>query len=104
MKAPFIIICLIETVMGCASGAGIEVAGNLYCSAVSQLQYTNVGAAGSYNEVTYMGIDGTCLTSPKSFSGPLSPLDEEVCSFAVLAAHLKAYQTRSPFTFVVLLL
>lgn len=90
--------------MGCTSGTGIEVAGNLYCSAVSQLQYTNVGTAGSYNEVTYMGADGTCHTRPKSFSGPLSPLDGEVCSFVVLAVDLEAYHSRSPSIFVVLLL
>lgn len=62
----------------CAGSDAKEIGGNWYCSAVDQLQYSNVGTAGTYNQITYMGADGSCESNPKAFSGPLSPLDEEV--------------------------
>ncbi|ODQ44657.1 hypothetical protein PICMEDRAFT_18063 [Pichia membranifaciens NRRL Y-2026] len=55
------------------------IGGNYYCNSVSAVQYQNVGFSGSYNDVTNM--DETtcqCSSSPKSFSGTLSPLDEEL--------------------------
>jgi len=55
-----------------------EIGGNWYCQAVQAIQYLNVGTAGSYNQITNMGTDGKCTSTKKSFSGPLSPLDEEV--------------------------
>jgi len=61
----------------CAMGSK-EIAGNWFCQAVKAIQYSNVGTPGSYNQVVYMGKDGTCSSQRKSFSGPLSPLDEEV--------------------------
>ncbi|KAH9851094.1 putative TOS1-like glycosyl hydrolase-domain-containing protein [Lenzites betulinus] len=54
--------------------------------ALSALKYTNVGATGSYNEVTDI-IPGTfptcdanpfCVTQPKQISGNLAPFDDEM--------------------------
>jgi Glycine-rich protein domain (DUF2403) len=61
----------------CAKGA-VEISGNWYCSSVEAIQYTNVGSAGSYDQITDMAADGTCSSTPKAFNGPLAPLDEEV--------------------------
>ncbi|KAF4636863.1 hypothetical protein G7Y89_g1231 [Cudoniella acicularis] len=61
----------------CAAGSK-EVAGNWYCQPVEAIKYSNVGSPGTYNQITNMGTDGSCSSTPKSFSGPLAPLDEEV--------------------------
>lgn len=61
----------------CALGSEF-VEGNWYCQAVNAIQYTNVGSAGTYKDVTNMGADGTCTMQDKSYSGPIAPLDEEV--------------------------
>lgn len=61
----------------CASGSTLD-GGNYFCQLVDAIQYSNVGHAGSYNKVTSMGSDGSCASSPVSYSGSLSPLDEEV--------------------------
>jgi hypothetical protein len=66
-------------VLGDLCGLGSEnIDGNTYCQAVKAIRYSNVGAAGTYNDVTKMGSDGSCSSQPKHFSGVLSPLDEEV--------------------------
>jgi hypothetical protein len=52
--------------------------GNEYCQAVKAIRYSNVGVAGTYNDITRMAADGSCSSQPKHFSGVLSPLDEEV--------------------------
>lgn len=61
----------------CASGSSL-LGGNWYCQPVEAIRYMNVGTAGSYKEVIQMNADGTCKRRAKPFSGPLSPLDEEV--------------------------
>lgn len=61
----------------CSQGSE-QIEGNVYCQPVEAIRYSNVGAAGSYNEITKMGSDGSCSSTPKHFSGPLAPLDEEV--------------------------
>ena len=61
----------------CAVGSSL-VGGNWYCQPVEAIHYMNVGTAGSYKQVIQMGSDGSCKTKVKHFSGPLSPLDEEV--------------------------
>jgi len=66
----------------CAS-TSTEIDGNWYCQAVQAIQYNNVGTQGSYNQVTAMNSDGSCASMLKSFSGPLSPLDEEVCTLSI---------------------
>lgn len=52
--------------------------GNYYCSATKKVTYDGVGYSGSYPDVTAMNDDGSCDTTPKSFSGNLSPLNEEL--------------------------
>lgn len=54
--------------------------GNWYCEAVSQIVYTNVGAAtGSYDEVVYMDpTTGECQKVAKPIAGSLAPFDEPV--------------------------
>lgn len=61
----------------CASGR-VEIEGNWFCQPVNAITYTNVGTPGTYHDVVDMASDGTCSWTPKSFSGPLAPLDEEV--------------------------
>jgi len=79
----------------CSSGS-TEIGGNWYCQAVQAIQYSNVGTAGSYNQVTAMSSDGSCSSTPKSFSGPLSPLDEEVGPFLDRSEILVRMQTNAP--------
>lgn len=56
-----------------------NIAGNYYCSAVDQIIYNNVGYSGSYQKVTNFDTsDCSCSQAPQSFSGSLSPLDEEL--------------------------
>jgi hypothetical protein len=52
-------------------------------SAVAAITYTNVGAAGSYNQVVNSTVAPSCTPNvcdktPKSVSGPLVPFDEEM--------------------------
>ncbi len=61
----------------CSQGSTLE-GGNYYCAAVKAIQYKGIGTPGTYQQITEMREDGTCSSVPKSFSGPLSPLDEEV--------------------------
>ncbi|ANB12472.1 Tos1p [Sugiyamaella lignohabitans] len=55
-----------------------NIAGTSYCNQVQELVYKGVGYQGSYNKVTSFNNDGTCSSTPYSFSGSLSPLDEEL--------------------------
>lgn len=53
--------------------------GNYYCSKTSKISYANVGYSGSYKDVTNMDeSSGECTQESVSFSGNLSPLDEEL--------------------------
>jgi hypothetical protein len=61
----------------CSQGS-TELEGNWFCQPVNAIRYSNVGTPGSYNQVTEMAADGTCSSVPRAFSGPISPLDEEV--------------------------
>ena len=62
----------------CADGSTDD-GGNWYCQEVSAVTYTGVGHSGSYNKITSMdGSSGACSSSPFSYSGTMSPLDEEV--------------------------
>lgn len=55
-----------------------EISGNYYCNEVEQIVYKNIGFSGSYNKVTSFNSDGTCSSTSQSFSGNMSPLDEEL--------------------------
>lgn len=73
LATAFILSSAVSSINGCS-----EVFGNFYCNPVEAIQYTNVGAPGTYNQITNMASNGVCSFTPKSFSGPISPLDEEV--------------------------
>ena len=60
---------------------------NWYCQNVTAITYTGVGGSGSYNRVTSMDSSGHCSSSPKGYSGNLSPLDEEVCMRRMSCRH-----------------
>ena len=69
----------------CALGS-VQIDGNWFCQPVQAIRYSNVGTAGSYKQIVKMGSDGKCESVPRRFSGPLSPLNEEViiaCQAAV---------------------
>jgi hypothetical protein len=55
-----------------------ELDGNEYCTAIQAIRYDNVGTPGTYSQIVEMSPTGQCSSVPKTFSGPLSPLDEEV--------------------------
>ncbi|KAK4565412.1 target of Sbf [Recurvomyces mirabilis] len=62
----------------CADGSTDD-NNNWYCQAVKAITYTGVGGTGSYNRITSMDpTNGQCQSAPQSYSGNLSPLDEEV--------------------------
>jgi Cell wall protein YJL171C/Tos1, N-terminal len=62
----------------CSMGSK-EVSGNWFCQPVKAIRYSNVGSSGSYNQITDMNVQsGSCQSQPKSYAGPLAPLDEEV--------------------------
>lgn len=53
--------------------------GNTYCNEVSAVEYQNLGFSGSYMDVTNMDETSCeCTQSQLSFSGTMSPLDEEL--------------------------
>ena len=62
----------------CAAGTAQEIKGNWYCEAVKAVSYTNFGSSGTYEQITSMD-GGVCLSAPEPFSGPMAPLDKEVC-------------------------
>jgi hypothetical protein len=61
-----------------SASACADISGNRYCNPVEGIEYANVGTAGSYNRIIDMPPDGHCKSTPRPFSGPISPLDEEV--------------------------
>lgn len=73
LAAAYILSSAVSSVNGCS-----EVSGNWYCNPVEAIMYSNVGAPGTYNQITNMASNGVCSSTPKAFSGPISPLDEEI--------------------------
>lgn len=55
-----------------------EESGNYYCDETDKIQFNSVGFSGSYNRVTSFNDDHTCSSTSQSFSGSLSPFDEEL--------------------------
>ena len=55
--------------------------GNTYCKEVDHIKYENIGASGlGYSDVVKMDPTGcVCKKSELTYSGPLAPLDSEVC-------------------------
>ncbi|KAI9680118.1 MAG: target of Sbf [Caeruleum heppii] len=64
------------TAENCRNG-GQQIKGNWYCSAVKAITYDNVGTPGHYMQVVDMD-GGKCNKQKKEYSGPMSPMDEEV--------------------------
>lgn len=63
----------------CAAGTAKEINGNWYCSPVKAITYSNFPGTGSYDKVTHMNANsGECLQQRYTYSGSLSPLNEEV--------------------------
>lgn len=51
-----------------------------YCHSAESITYSNIGGSGKYMDVVNMDSDAcTCEMAPRSFSGKLAPLSEEVC-------------------------
>ena len=72
------------TAQQCSAGTASEIHGNWYCSAVDSISYTNFPGTGFYNKVTNMDAStGTCATVKHTYSGSLSPLNEEVCTATI---------------------
>lgn len=61
----------------CAAGSAQEINGNWYCQAVKAITYTGFGTTGSYKKVTNMA-SGVCGSTPFTYGGTTSPMDEEV--------------------------
>lgn len=69
-----ILLALIATVnAGCTNDGG-----NWYCSETDKVVFNGIGFDGSYSDVVSMNENGQCTQQTKSFSGNLSPLDEEL--------------------------
>ena len=61
-----------------SAGCSFE-GGNYYCSETKKVIYKGIGFSGSYMDVTNMDENtGKCTQQLYSFSGNLSPLDEEL--------------------------
>jgi len=71
-------LSLLYLAAGASAGTCNNIAGNYYCDQTSLVKFNNVGFNGEYNRVTSFNDDGTCSYSPQSFSGSLSPFDEEL--------------------------
>ncbi|CAD6442185.1 96f09121-de62-402b-b8d4-8d082bf913ba [Sclerotinia trifoliorum] len=93
LATAFILSSVVLLVSGCS-----EVLGNLYCNPVDAILYSNVGSPGTYNQVTDMASNGICSSTPKSFSGPISPLDEEVSFHFRGPLRLKQFAVYTPST------
>lgn len=62
-----------------AQDCGKDSLGNSYCSPVQRIEYNGVGGTGSYKKVTNMPEDSqTCSFAPQSYTGSMSPMNEEV--------------------------
>ncbi|KAI5968459.1 TOS1 [Candida theae] len=74
----FAVLSSILSVEAAASSCSFE-GGNYYCSQTNKVVYKGIGFSGSYQDVTNMDENsGTCSQQTYSFSGNLSPLDEEL--------------------------
>lgn len=84
------ILTLVQAGDNCAQGS-TEINGNYYCQPVNTIQYSGLGAAGTYNRITEMdSTNGACSSTQYAYSGGLSPLDEEVCFLPQQAARVES--------------
>ncbi|KAH0544211.1 hypothetical protein FGG08_001656 [Glutinoglossum americanum] len=97
LAAGAVIAASIPVVLGKTSqelcaGSSQQIGGNYYCKAVSAITYTGVGSSGSYNAVTSMDpTTGQCASTPRSYSGQLAPLCDEVAMHIRGPVHLKQF-------------
>jgi len=79
------------------SGCTTDSRGNWYCQQVNAISYTDVGklsGSSTYNKISNMdSTSGACSSNPFAYSGPLSPLDEEV------SLHFRGPLTLKQFAF-----
>lgn len=86
----------LASAQNCQNGA-VDDGGNWYCSPVKQITYTGWAGSGSYNKVTKMDpASGTCNSVPYSYSGSMSPMDEEVSLHFRGPMQLKQFAFYSP--------
>lgn len=81
MKFTFSVIYTIATalVSSVSADSCSYIDGNYYCNSVSAVYYEGIGYSGSYSDVTNMDEESCeCTSESHSFSGTLSPLDEEL--------------------------
>ena len=64
----------------CPDGSTPQVIDNMsYCEAVQAVTYQEFSGSGTYNKITNMDSQtGVCQSTTVGYSGPLTPLDEEV--------------------------
>ena len=72
--------CVTGAAGQCPDGSAPQVIDNMsYCKAVQAVTYQKFSGAGTYNRITNMDPQtGACKSTPVKYSGPLTPLDEEV--------------------------
>lgn len=72
--------CVAGAAGQCPDGSAPTVIDNMsYCEAVQAVTYQKFSGAGSYNRITNMDSQtGVCESTTVGYSGPLTPLDEEV--------------------------
>ncbi|KAL6450594.1 TOS1 Protein TOS1 [Candida maltosa Xu316] len=72
------LLAILSTITSIQASCSFE-DGNYYCSQTSKVVYKGIGYSGTYQDVTNMDeSSGTCSQQSYSFSGNLSPLDEEL--------------------------
>lgn len=54
------------------------IAGMAYCEETTNIEFSGIGSSGSYNRVVSFNSDGTCSSTPQSYSGNMAPFDEEL--------------------------
>ncbi|KAG7661551.1 TOS1 [[Candida] subhashii] len=72
------LLAILSSLVSVQAACSVE-AGNYYCSPTTKVIYEGLGYSGTYQDVISMDEStGTCGQQPYSFSGNLSPLDEEL--------------------------
>jgi len=99
MRYSIISAALFAAVVSADAGCTTDGHNNWYCQEVNAISYTGVGSAASYNKVTGMNpSNGQCSSTPFGYSGPLSPLNEEVSMHFRGPLKLKQFAYYTPGT------
>lgn len=79
-----LVATLAATLVSAQNNCDLE-GGNYYCGAMEAIEYTNFGAAGTYDRVTGMDIGSKqCSSTKQSYGGGMAPFDGEVSSDSLL--------------------